>query len=207
MRWRPPLGLLLRIGLLPAVLVSGCVHYNAVYNARRLFNETDDRLWRVGMDSMAVDAYGWVIEGAQRGLDADGSGKWADDALLLIGQARLRRGEFQQARDAFNAALSRADGERVRQAARMFQGAVAVEMNEPEMALELLDSVPQISDRLLRGEGHLWRARAHVVVGPASEVWSNLDAAREAHPSFSAPGDLLRLEWGVQSVDTAMAFQ
>jgi hypothetical protein len=202
----PPLGLLLRLGLLPAVLIFGCVHYNAVYNARSLFNETE-RLRREGVDSTAVAAYSSVIEGAQRGLDADQEGKWADDALLLIGQSRLRLREFQQAREAFQAVLNRTDDGEKRLAARMFLGAVAVQMNAPERGLGLLDSVPQISDEILRGEGFLWRARAYIAVGPASEVWRNLDAARDAHPSFSAPGEILRLDWGVASSDTAMAFQ
>ncbi len=189
-----------------AVLLAGCVHYNAVYNARRLFTETD-RLRRVGLDSMSTESYALVIAGAQRGLEADGQGKWVDDALLLIGQSRLRRRELTQARDTFREILARSQDASVRRAARMFQGAVAVEMNEPERAIGLLDSLPQIESSVLRAEGHLWRARAHVEVGPPSEVWRNLDAAREADPSFSAPGDLLRLVWGVQSADTATAFQ
>ena len=89
----------------------------------------------------------------------------------------------------------------------MFQGAVAVEMGDPGKALGLLDSVSQIENRVLRAEGYLWRARAHVEMGPASEVWRNLDAARKADASFSAPGNLLRLQWGVRSADTAMVFQ
>jgi tetratricopeptide (TPR) repeat protein len=188
------------------ILTSGCLHYNAVFNARRLFSETD-RLRRVGLDSTSFDAYTRVIEGAKRGIEAEGGGKWADDALLLIGQSRLRLREFPQAREAFKAALRQTDNEEVRQAARMFLGAVAVELNEPERALGLLDSVPQISNGILRGEGHLWRARAQIALGPAREVWRHLDAAREADESFSAPGELLRLGWGVQSADTAMAFQ
>jgi hypothetical protein len=177
-----------------------------VHNARSLFNETD-RLRRAGIDSLSAAAYANVIEGAQRGFDADGSGKWADDALLLIGQARLRRRELHQARDAFRAAQEQTEDLGVRLAARMFQGAVAVELNEPQRALGLLDSVPEIPNGLLRGEGHLWLARVHAEIGPSSLVSRNLDAAREAEESFAALGDLLRLEWGVRSADTAMVFQ
>ena len=70
------------------MLVSGCAYYNAIYTAEQAFDE-GERLRRAGRDSAAVALYQDVIRHAADGYRQDPEGEWADEALFLVGRARL----------------------------------------------------------------------------------------------------------------------
>lgn len=187
------------------VLLGSCVHFNAVYNARRLYDQAEkERL--AGRGRTVAESYGEVIRKARRGFEADEDGTWSDDALFLIGRAHLRRMELTQARDVLREAVRLADNEGLRAAAILYQGAVAVAAREPSRGLELLADLEGVGESRFRAEGYLWRARARLQTGDVAEAWRDLNRAGEAHADFRPPANLERLNWGFELGDTATAF-
>jgi len=78
------------------LLLGGCVYYNAIYNAERAFRRAE-ALGAVGRDSAAALHYQDVVRKAAAGFREEPRGRWADEALYLLGRARLRRGELTAA--------------------------------------------------------------------------------------------------------------
>ena len=86
-------------------LLAGCVYFNTLYNASELYRETE--LARLaGQDSALAERYSEVIDKATRAYRADERGRWSDDALLLMGQAHLRRGDLRDALEALERVLA-----------------------------------------------------------------------------------------------------
>ncbi len=186
-------------------VLASCVHFNAVYNAERLYEETERDRRSLGAAAVADD-YGEIIRKARRGLEADRGGPWSDDALFLIGRAHLRRLELTQAREALVEAERVADRPELRAAIGLYRGAVAVAAREPMHGLELLGALEGVGDDRFRAEGHLWRARAYLQLGRSDDGWRDLDRAGDAHADLRAPANLERLLWGFALGDTATAF-
>ena len=186
-------------------LLAGCVYFNTLYNAKELYRETE--LARLaGQDSALAERYGEVVDKATRGYRADERGKWSDDALLLIGQAHLRRGALVNAEEALERALAVSDDPVVRRQATLYLGAVDVASGRPALGAPLLDeALVTVRDPLIKAEGHLWRARALLQQGYVEQGWWDLDQAAEAHRTHAVLAGLERLMWGITLGDSARA--
>ena len=184
-------------------LLAGCVYFNTLYNAKELYRETEQaRL--AGQDSALAELYGEVVDKATRAFRADEQGKWSDDALLLIGQAHLRRGALLDAGDALERTLEATADPVVRRQATLYLGAVDVASGRPDLGAPLLDeALVTVRDPLVKAEGHLWRARALLQQGYVDQGWWDLDRAAEAHRTHVAPAGLERLIWGIALGDSA----
>lgn len=188
-------------------LPHGCVYLNSVYNAKRVFSAAENARW-AGRDTTLEEMYADVVDKATRAYAADPEGKWADDALYLVGLAHLRRGELEDARTALIATTSLTADSVLHASARMYLGAVEVAAGELGLGLEFLDeAIGDVTERRVRGEGYLWRARALLQLGRIELGWDDLDRAAEADDRYRVPADLERLIWGVRYDDTDRAFR
>ena len=179
------------------LLLTGCVYYNALYNAERLFEEGEGYR-RAGRDSLAAACYAGVIEKAAGGYRRQPEGEWADDALLLMGRAYLRRGELREARATLEGAARRAGSETVRLQALLHLGEAYVVAGDRDGGILLLNQAIQGRPTgHLRAEGHLSRGRALLDGGESDVGWWDLDqAAGDGRVRTEAA--LTRVAWAVR---------
>jgi len=176
-------------------LLSGCVYYNAIYNAERLLQE-GEALDRTGRDSLADVRYREVIRKASGGYREAPDGDWAGQALLLIGTAHLRLGDLRAARAALEEALARATPEtELARRAELFLGAALVEAGDVDGAIPLLDrAVEGLGGGAALAEAHLWRGRARLQRGDPLRGWRDLEEAEalDADVGLSAQLETVR---------------
>ncbi len=184
-----------------ATLLSGCVYYNAIYNAERLFDEAERAHW-AGRDSVADERYEEVIDKAGDGYRREPDGDWADDALYLIGRAHFRRGRLRAARAALQQAVADAHDKTTRLQALAYLGAVHVLSGDPRGAIPLLnEALEGIRKGPVAAEAHLWRARALLHEGRRDEGWWDLDRVEDADGRLRVASALERLRWGTSVGD------
>lgn len=190
---------------LVALTLSGCVYLNTLYNARRYYGE-GERARLEGRSEEAREAYRAARDKAATSFRNDSLGRWAHSSLLLLGEAHLRLGDLPEGRMALERVLAEAEDESVRREARLYLGAVLAEGGEYSQALALLnESLMELDDGELRGEGHMWRARILLAQGHVDRGWWDLERAVEEDDRLAVPGHLERLAWAVVRADTARA--
>lgn len=192
--------------LLPGLtLLWGCVYYNGLYNAQRVFDEAE-RLDRMGRHAEARERYGEALLRAAESYRKDREGRWADDALYIVGRCYLRQGELLRAGEAFARALELTGDRDLRRSATLYQGAVLALTGSPQAGLmRINDAIRELSAGARRGEGHLWRARALFSTGRVQEALWDLDRAGEQDPRLAATAALERLGWGLALDDPGLA--
>lgn len=179
------------------LLASGCVYYNAIYNAQRLFEEGEVHR-REGRDSLASERYGDVVQKAAKGFRQDPEGAWADEALLLMARAYLRMGELRQGRAALEDVVRRAHEADVRHRALLHLGVAHAMGGDAERGTVLLnEAIRRLPPGPHRAEGHLWRGRVLLEAGHQDMGWWDLDQA-SAHPGTRLDAALTRVAWGVR---------
>ena len=201
---RMALGRMALAVILAAVpLGSGCVYYNSIYNAERLYAEAE-RARVGGMDSLAAARYGQVIRKAAGGYRRDPAGPWSDDALLLLGRAYLRQGELARAREALRRAAATADQDSTRFAALLYLGVARITGGDAAGGLPLVNQAIQaLPPGPVRGEGHLWRARVLLAGGHVDQGLWDLDQASAADDGLRLEAALEGIRWGVRYGDLA----
>jgi len=184
---------------LSAVLaLSACAYFNALYNAKRHFADAERAAVR-GDLGLAYSNYGTAIEKAARSLRRDPDGRWADDALYLIGRAHFARGDYREAAAALERLLRETDDAGIRTGAFAYLGAVAVRLGEPAAAVTRLDSAVARADKgsELAAFARLWRARARFALAEEEAAWPDIEAAASID---GAMGREARLEWATRAV-------
>jgi predicted negative regulator of RcsB-dependent stress response len=178
---------------------GGCAYYNSLYNANRAFDEAEDAR-REGRESTARAKYAEAIEKAAKSYRDSGEGRWADDALYLIGRAHARRADWLEAQAALDAALAVSTDSQLRSGARVFLGAAAVSLGEEDAGMGLLDAaLAEVEDEATRAEAFLWRARAGFAAGDLEQVWADLDSAAVGGDRYRVEAALDRLSWAVDA--------
>ncbi|MEQ8329404.1 MAG: hypothetical protein RH859_02980 [Longimicrobiales bacterium] len=181
-----------------ALALTGCVYYNAIYNAERLFDQAE-RHHRLGRDSLAAAGFREVIDKSARGYRQEPEGEWADDALFLLGRAHLRLGEFRAARVALDEAAARAPTEEHRRAIDVYRAAVRIHAGERDAPLALLNrSLRELRPGVAMAEGHYWRARILLDLGREDAAWWDLDRAAAVHDALAVPAALERAAAGIR---------
>lgn len=182
----------LRIGALLAVaLVAGCAYYNALYNARRLYDVAEAAADR-GDASGAATAHRESLEKAARSLARDPDGRWADDALLLIGRNHFALRDCGPAAAALRAAMRESTDPDLIAQARAWLGAATYCLEQPAEAVAILD---QAIAGLEPGSAssafaRLWRARARFDVGLADSAWNDLAHASDRDDALGRAASL-----------------
>jgi hypothetical protein len=186
------------IAVAAALGLSACAYFNALYNAKRLFAEAETAAAR-GQTGAADASYTRAIEKAAKSLRKDPDGRWADDALYLIGRAHFARGDAAAARAALERLLRETSDREIATGARAYLGAAIVRLGQPGEALIHLDSAIDQAGRGsdLAAFARLWRARARFALGDEEAAWEDIELAAR-HKSVM--GREARLEWAAKAV-------
>jgi tetratricopeptide (TPR) repeat protein len=148
-----------------------------MYNAKRRFGDAE-KASREGDQAEAVQAYSESIEKAAVSYRGHPRGRWADDALFLIGRARFALGEYEAARAAFVTLLEMQPAAEIRAGTLAYLGAAEVQLGNAAEAASRLDAVvaDASADPQLRSFAQLWRARARFRAGQPEAALADLDA-------------------------------
>ena len=177
-----------------AMLASGCAYYNAIYNAEQAFDE-GERLRRAGRDSAAVALYQDVIRHAADGYRQDPDGEWADEALFLVGRARLRLGESRAARAALIRAAEAAQTEEARQSILVYLAIAQADAGDMVSALRVVnESLGGLRGGPALADGHLLRGRI-LLANDNDAGWWDLDRAPEVEVGTRVEAAIERLRW------------
>lgn len=163
-----------------ALLLTGCGYFNAMYNAQRRFRDAQ-RADERGNQTAARTAYLESIEKAGKSYRAHPSGRWADDALLLIGRAWFRLGEYESARAAMTRLLEQTSDRDLRRDAFAHLGASQVALGEFAAGSAALDSATALrASSTVDPFVSLWRARGAFGAGDQSRGWQEIGSAIDA---------------------------
>ena len=139
--------------------VAGCVYFNALYNANRLYDEGVAEI-AAGRTGSGQSALGSAVEKAERIVERNPGSRWADDALRLIVRSRILREEWAEAAEA---ARRLADYARTRQDSveiAGFLGVAELNLGDAQKADSLLSiALAEESDEDRRVELLWYRAR------------------------------------------------
>jgi tetratricopeptide (TPR) repeat protein len=163
-----------------ASLPGGCAYFNALYNAEREFDDAE-RYAANGERSRADQGYLRSAQKAAKSFEQDPEGRWADDALYLLGRAHFRRRSFPEAQATLRRLLTITEDEEIRAGARALLGATELRLGETEAALGHLEAVLAAGGlpRDTRALALLWRGRAYGAAGRTEDAWADLSAAAE----------------------------
>ena len=190
---------------LGGLVVAGCAYFNSLYNARRAFDEAQAARLR-DRPAEAASAYRDAIDKAARSYRSDDAGRWADDALYIMGRAYYHSGEWARSESAMERLLEISSDSGLRAGARVHLGGVALATGRRDLGLRLLDdALEEVPDATLRAEAHLWRARAHFDAGRAREGWAGLRRLEEASGEVRVQAGLERIARGLEHDDFEQA--
>ena len=189
------------------LLLGGCGYFNSLYNANRSF-ATAERANRTGDRATAVREYRSAIDRAAVSYRKYPDGRWADDALLLLGRARFALGEHDLAAGAMQRLLGQSREEAMRSVAHAYLGAALFALDNAASAVVHLDTAAAALDaRSDDGAfARLWRARAAFHAGRSDAGWPDLTAAlTNRHIAHDAALEGVRQ--ALQYRDSARAFE
>ncbi len=182
-----------------ACLTVGCAYFNALYNARRAFDDAQSARLR-DQPLEAASAYREAIDKAARSYRSDESGRWADDALYIMGRAYFHSGDWARSQAALERLLATSSDSSLHAGARVYLGGVALATGRRDLGMRLLDdSLEEVPDAMLRAEAHLWRARAAFDAGRTQEGWAGLDRSEAISRELEVPVALERLVRGLDN--------
>ena len=100
---RHPFLIVLFLIPISALLCNGCVYFNKLYNARKLYRQAEEMPRRDGeVSRTALESYGKVIEKCERLITKHPDSSWVDDAVLLMGKCFYEKGQHNEAIIKFN---------------------------------------------------------------------------------------------------------
>lgn len=182
-----------------ACLAAGCAYFNALYNARRAFEDAQAARLR-DQPLEAASAYKEAIDKAARSYRSDESGRWADDALYIMGRAYFHSGDWARSQAALERLLATSSDSSLHAGARVYLGGVALATGRRDLGMRLLDdALEEVPDAMLRAEAHLWRARAAFDAGRTQEGWAGLDRSEAISRELEVPVALERLARGLDN--------
>jgi hypothetical protein len=183
-----------------AMLLSGCVYYNGMYNANRLAKSAR-KAERDGRRFEATSLWGQVITRADSLVERHPRSKYADEARVLRGLALARLGHCPDAVGPLgNLSLIHRADDLVEEAA-LALGQCQLEMGDAALADLAFIRVSESADPVRRREARFQRARALRMAGRYEEA---LALMRE-NPDPRGRNDLLLALAGTGHPDEAFA--
>lgn len=79
-----------------AVLISSCIYFNTMYNARRIYSEAEEQRLESGMNRGLKDKYQKVVVKCSKIVTEHPESSWVDDAIFLMGKAFVRQEEYSK---------------------------------------------------------------------------------------------------------------
>lgn len=160
--------------LLPLLMLqllggSGCVYYNAVYNADRLADDAR-RAEREGRPFEAQNLWGLTAIKADSIVARHPTSKWYDDALVLRAEAYAGSGQCVSQEPRMQEAIDRAATSELKERASLAAGRCFILLDDPSRALPLLAPVTESRNGDRREVAALLRGIALRRNGQAAEA-------------------------------------
>jgi tetratricopeptide (TPR) repeat protein len=195
--------------LLAAVLLSGCVYYNGMYNANK-FAKRAEKAQRQGRTFEAQGYWAQAEVRADSLIARHPNSKWVDDAQLIRGEASVNRGDCPGAIPDLEAASMSRDSPKVAQRALVLLGDCRLKAGNLAGADLAFTPLMQSSDTAIRHAAQFQHARILRLDGQYQEALSNLDdlsgtaVENERAADYAGLGDLARAR---PLIDSALARQ
>lgn len=153
-----------------ALVSSGCVYFNGIYNANSAARNADAQLRR-GSDEQAASFFLTSAEKAETVLVRHPESKWRTQALYLAGRGEAYAGKCDAAADRLREYLSRddADGDN-RDRARLAMGVCDLRQARVASARTRFDSLIELPHAETQRQARLWAARAALAAGDRDAV-------------------------------------
>jgi len=148
-------------GLAMVFVLSGCVYYNTFFHARKAYNEAEAQQAKAHVEvatGAVAQKYSEAIKKASKVLQNHPKSKYADDALLLIGKAFYRTGEYARAKEKFVELATVFRDSPLLGESRYFLGMSEYFLGYPERARTILEEVVQ------KGKSGEFRDRARFMI-------------------------------------------
>lgn len=169
---------------------AGCVYYNTFYNARKRFEEAEQKRQEVEDASgsrrsntrdvyVYRDLYMKAIRKASIVLDRHADSKWVDDSLLLIGKAFYWRGSYSEALLKFQELQRNFPKSELLEESLYWQGLALWASGKPDEARTVLTQVSET-------ERPEFVAKARLALAELEAEEGNYEAAIEAYQRLQA---------------------
>jgi hypothetical protein len=152
-----------------ALLVGGCVYYNAMYNTKRLAGSAR-KAERDGRTLAATNLWGQVVTRADSLVARHPDSKYVDEALVLKGLALSRLRQCPAAVAPLNRVSLLPPDAEVVEDATLALGRCQLELGHPALAEVMVARVVESEDPVRRREARLLRSRALRLTGRAAEA-------------------------------------
>jgi TonB family protein len=123
---------------------AGCAYFNTLYNARQKYRQALDIKRKADperpkISSQEEDLYAEAFEGAARVVKYWPDSDWVDDALLLMGQSSLEKGDYSTALRKFDEILAIFPHSEVAPEARLLKGRTLIATRDYAAAVDELN--------------------------------------------------------------------
>lgn len=167
-----------------AVLLSGCAYYNGMWSAQRLARDAQ-RMEARGQEAEARTTWGRAAIKAESVLVHHANSRWADDALVLQGEALARSGSCAAAARPLTRALQNVADDALHERAALAAAECALRLGEGAAAERLLVPLLASTDSRRRSSAAYLAGRAALNRGDAATAAerfarSNRDEAASA---------------------------
>ena len=172
------------------LLASGCAYFNTFYNAKAEFKRADDERKQGGSGAAGFQK---SIEKSQLLMRYYPDSKYVDDALFLMGMARFHRGEYVQARAAFEDLFDRFPKSEYIERARYWNGYAALRQGDVGAAAQAFERLASdFPDSKLNVEAVFRQAEARLDARDYDRARDDLRVFMVAHPKseFAAEAQL-----------------
>jgi hypothetical protein len=159
-RWAVPLWL-------AAAPLTGCAYYNGMWSAQRLAHDAR-RMEAKGQQAEARSTWGRAAIKAESVLVHHAHSRWADDALVLQGEALARSGSCAAAMAPLSRALSNVADDALHERAALAAAECALRSNETAAAEWLLVPLLTSTDGSRRSDAEYLAGRAALDHGDAA---------------------------------------
>lgn len=124
-------------------ILSGCVYYNTFYNARKAFNEAEDKRKEAQYKGgrIATGQYNTAIEKSLKVIENYPNSKWYDDALYVLGVSYFHTSKFGKADRRFRELLANYSDSKYARESELYLAKTKLELKEEEEAMNMFEEI------------------------------------------------------------------
>jgi hypothetical protein len=166
------------LALVVALVLGGCVYYNAMYSTKRLAGSAR-KAERDGRTFEANNLWGQVVTRAETLVTRHPASKYVDEALVLKGLALSRLNQCHAAVVPLGHVSLLPEEAEVREEASLALGRCHLELGDPRLAEVMLARVVESADPVRRTEARVLRGRALRLTGRPDSAVAALEGLSE----------------------------
>ncbi|HMA76556.1 MAG TPA: tetratricopeptide repeat protein [Candidatus Krumholzibacteriaceae bacterium] len=121
------------------IFLSSCVYFNTLYNARRIYSDTEDKREQSKSSTGMEKEYQRVVVKCSKILQNNPDSGWADDAVFLLGKALFRQGKYDESAKKFEEILDNWPEEKYAPLSLFWLGKIYLNREEFNKALKYTD--------------------------------------------------------------------